>query len=288
MLPKTETKGVQENQMENIYVPQFAVIDQIQDETPDTKTFTLHFQDEAYNKEFSFKPGQFVEASLLGVGEAPFGFASNPNRKNDFDITVRATGKVTDAMHTLNVGDIMGIRAPLGNCFPLEEVKGYDILFIAGGIGLAPLKSLIDPMLDCRDDFREFIILYGARTPQDRIYKSALDEWENRQDIRFLQTVDKADDDWSGNVGVVTTLFEKINLDIPKTVAFTCGPPIMIRFSIQELLAMGFRDDRIITTLERYMKCGVGKCGHCAIGHKYICVDGPVFSYKQMRRLPEK
>lgn len=274
--------------MENIYLPQLAVIEKITDETYDTKTFTLRFVDEAYQNQFSFKPGQFVEASVFGVGEAPFGFSSNPNRKDNFDITVRATGTVTNAMHRMKVGDIMGIRGPLGNNFPLEEIKGYNVLFIAGGIGLPPLKSLIEPMLDCRQDFNDFIILYGARTPEDRVYKSILQDWSERSDLQLLQTVDKASNGWAGHVGVVTTLFDRIKVEPKKTVAFTCGPPIMIRFVIQDLLAMGFPEGHIISTLERYMKCGVGKCGHCAIGHKYICVDGPVFSYQQIKRLPER
>jgi len=274
--------------MENIYLPKLAVIDEIRPETADTKTFRLHFSDADAAKSFEFKPGQFLEASIFGVGEAPFGFCSNPNTKDHFEITVRATGSVTNAMFELKPGDTLGIRAPLGNTFPLEEAKGYDILFVAGGIGLAPLKSLIDPMLDIRDAFGEFIILYGARTPADRIYKEQLGIWAGRKDIKVLQSVDQADNGWSENVGVVTTLFEKVKIDTRKTVAFVCGPPIMIRFAIQDLLGMGFADNRIISTLERYMKCGVGKCGHCAIGHKYICVDGPVFSFRQMRVLPEK
>jgi sulfhydrogenase subunit gamma (sulfur reductase) len=274
--------------MENIYLPDLAAITSIVDETPDTKTYTLEFVDQKLNKDFHFKPGQFVEASVFGVGEAPFGLCSNPNRSGSFDITVRSIGCVTKAMNLMKEGDILGIRGPLGNSFPLEEVKGYDILFVAGGIGLPPLKSLIEPMLDVRQDFGKFIILYGARTPEDRVYKPILEEWEKSSDIEFHQTVDKADNGWAGNIGVVTTLFEKISLDVKKTVAFTCGPPIMIRFVIQELLSMGFPPDCIISTLERHMKCGVGKCGHCAIGHKYICVDGPVFSYSQIKILPEK
>ena len=170
----------------------------------------------------------------------------------------------------------------------MDNVRGKDILIIAGGIGLPPLKSLIEPILDERDSFGQFIILYGARTPEDRVYKPILEEWQARKDIELYQTVDKATEEWKGHVGVVTTLFDKIKIDPAKTFAFTCGPPVMIRFVIQELLTMGFPDDHIISTLERYMKCGIGKCGHCAIGHKYICVDGPVFSYKQMKSLPEK
>ncbi len=271
----------------HLYVPQLATITKIVDETYDTKTFTLRFVDDDYRRQFSFRSGQFVEVSVFGAGEAPFGFASNPNRKEDFDITVRAVGKVTNALHEKKEGDIVGVRGPLGNHFPFEEVFGYDILFVAGGIGLPPLRSLIEPMLDARDKFGRLIILYGARTPADRVYKRLLDEWEKREDVEFMQTVDVGDETWTGHVGVVTTLFDKITVDPDKTVAFTCGPPIMIKFVIQDLLGMGFDPDHIISTLERYMKCGVGKCGHCAINHKYVCTDGPVFSFKQMRAFTE-
>lgn len=273
---------------DHLYIPPLAVIDRMEDETIDTKTFTMHFLDPEYNRQFRYRPGQFVEASVFGVGEAPFGFCSNPNEFGTFAVTVRAIGNVTQAMHRMKSGDVLGIRAPLGNQFPLEEVKGFDVLFIAGGIGLPPLKSLIDPMLDSRDAFGTFTILYGARTPADRVYKPLLETWSKRKDITCLQTVDQPDSGWSGYVGVVTTLFEKVKIDPARTVAFTCGPPVMIRFVIQDLLAMGFPEDRIISTLERYMKCGVGKCGHCAIGHKYICVDGPVFSWRQIKKLPER
>jgi len=274
--------------MENLYIPQLVVIDKIVEETHDTRTFTVHFVDSKFNKSFSFNPGQFVELSVFGVGEAPFGFASNPNRKGDFDVTVRATGSVTNAMFEAKVGDTFGVRGPLGNTFPYEEVMGNDIIIIAGGIGLPPLMTLIEPIFDKREKFDKFIILYGARTPGDRVYKDTLAKWEASDDVILHQTVDVADDEWDGNVGVVTTLFDKIKVNPKKTFAFTCGPPIMIRFVIQDLLSMGFADDHIISTLERYMKCGVGKCGHCAIGHKYICVDGPVFSWKQIKSLPER
>lgn len=273
--------------LENIYVPQPAVIDKIVDETYDTKTFTLHFRDKKFNDAFNFKSGQFVEVSILGKGEAPIGFASSPFRKKNFDITVRRVGAVTNALHEIKPKDVIGIRGPLGNSFPFHEVENYDLLFIAGGIGLPPLKSLIDPVLEHRKKFGQVTILYGARTPEDRVYKSTLVEWSKRDDLNLLQTVDRATNGWSANVGVVTTLFPKIKVDVEKTIAFTCGPPIMIRFVILDLLALGLPDERIISTLERYMKCGIGKCGHCAIGHKYVCVDGPVFSYKQIKNLPE-
>ncbi|MCI0511799.1 FAD/NAD(P)-binding protein [candidate division KSB1 bacterium] len=277
--------------MDNLYLPRVATIDKIVDETDDTKTYTVHFTDAAYQAQFSFQPGQFLQVTAFGAGECPIGFASSPFRKGDFDITIRDVGRVTHVIHQLKVGDTLGLRGPFGNHFPFEEVKGLNVLFVAGGIGLPPLRTIIDPMLEHRAEFKRFILLYGARTPKDRVYKSTLDGWANRADLEFFETVDVGDDAWRAQgkpEGVVTRLFGKVKVDPQTTVAFTCGPPIMIRFVIQELLMLGIPEARIITTLERYMKCGVGKCGHCAIGHKYICVDGPVFTYKQIKLLPER
>jgi NAD(P)H-flavin reductase len=274
--------------MENIYLPTFARIKDIQTETYDTKTFEVEFVDPKVRADFRFKSGQFLEVSVPGIGEAPFGLASNPNHPESFRFTVRAVGSLTYALHKLTVGDTLGVRGPFGNSFPFEEVKGKNILFIAGGIGLPPLRSLIEPMIDARSAFADFQILYGARTPADMVYKDRLKEWEKMSEVRFVTTVDVGDANWTGNVGVVTTLFPKANIVTQNTVSFVCGPPIMIRFVILELLGLGFAPENIISTLERYMKCGVGKCGHCAIGQKYVCFDGPVFSYKEMMKLPEK
>jgi len=274
--------------MDNIYLPLKAEIKDIKEETADTKTFTLSFKDKKVQEEFNYKPGQFIELSIFGAGEAPFGMATSPTRKGYFIITVRAVGKLTRALHNLKVGDEVGIRGPFGKGFPYEEVKGKDILFVGGGIGLPPLRSLIHYMFDNRQDYGNITILYGARTPKDLVYKYELEEWEKREDIKFLVTVDVGDETWKKDIGVVPILFKKVQFDVPNTVAFVCGPPIMIKFVIQDLLKMGFKEENIISTLERYMKCGVGKCGHCAIGHKYVCIDGPVFNYKQIKNLPER
>jgi sulfhydrogenase subunit gamma (sulfur reductase) len=274
--------------MDNIYLPNFARVKDIQNETYDTKTFELEFVDPGVKESFGFKSGQFLEVSVPGVGEAPFGLASNPNRPETFRFTVRAVGAVTRALHQLKIGDAVGVRGPFGNGFPFDEVKGKNVLFVAGGIGLPPLRSLIEPMLDSRKEFGDFQILYGARTSADLVYKERLREWENMREIRFMMTVDVGDSSWTGNVGLVTTIFPRANIVSTNTVTFVCGPPIMIRFVILELLGLGFAPETIISTLERYMKCGVGKCGHCAIGNKYVCLDGPVFSYKDMMKLPEK
>jgi sulfhydrogenase subunit gamma (sulfur reductase) len=274
--------------MENIYLSRPAVIVDIRQETNDTKTFYLAFKDKKYQEKFLYKPGQFIEVSLYGYGEAPFGMATSPTRKDCFITTIRSVGTLTKELHKLQVGNEVGIRGPFGNNFPFEEVKKKNILFMGGGIGLPPLRSLIHYMLDKRKDYYNITVLYGARTPKDLVYKEELKEWEKSKDLKLLVTVDAADETWKGNVGVVGSLLKQVNLDVLNTYAFVCGPPIMIRFAIQDLLKLNFPEENIITTLERYMKCGVGKCGHCAIGYKYVCVDGPVFNYKQIKKLPEK
>jgi NAD(P)H-flavin reductase len=273
--------------VENIYLPQLTKIAEVRRETPDTLTFHLRFSDPGLGRDFRFRPGQFVEVSVFGVGEAPIGLASGPSNGAGFEITVKAMGSVTRALHALQPGDCVGIRGPFGNSFPYEAAKGQDILIIGGGIGLPPLRSLIEAILQEREAFGKLTILYGARTPPDRVYKEELDRWKSRGDLLVLETVDVGDDSWTGPVGVVTTLFKRIAPDPSRTIAYTCGPPIMIKFVIQDLLRMGFAEDRIVSTLERYMKCGVGKCGHCAIGHMYVCVHGPVFTYQQIKGLPE-
>ncbi len=279
--------GVTDNPSGNLYVPMIAVIEDIIDETPDTKTFKLAFEDKEYAGSFSWEPGQFVEVTIFGAGEAPIGFASSPLEKDFFELTVVERGAVTQAMHVLGKGDKVGIRGPLGNCWPLDAIKGRDIIIISGGCGLAPLRPAIFKILADRKDYGEIWMLYGARTPADRDFKYDLEAWSKRDDMHLLQTVDIADDTWTENVGVVTTLFDRIKVDAEKAVALMCGPPIMIKFATIGLIKTGFSEDRVITSLERYMKCGVGKCGHCCVNHVYICTEGPVFTYRQMRMLPE-
>lgn len=279
--------GVTDNPSGNLYVPMIAVIDDIRDETPDTKTFRLSFADREYAESFNWEPGQFVEVTVFGAGEAPIGFASSPLEKSYFELTVVARGKVTRAMHGLAKGDKVGIRGPLGNCWPLEEIKGNDILIVSGGCGVAPLRPAIFQILANRRDYGEFWLLYGARTPQDCVFKCDLAEWSACPEIHMLQTVDVPTEEWQHNVGVVTTLLDQVKISPERTVALICGPPIMIKFVIVELLRSGLAADRIVTSLERYMKCGVGKCGHCCVNHVYLCTEGPVFTYEQLRTLPE-
>lgn len=273
--------------MNDAFLPDIACLADVADETPDTKTFTLRFRDSKKGDDFHFLPGQFLELSVFGYGEAPFCIASSPTRPDSLQATVRRTGQLTDALHQLGEGDEVGIRGPFGNGFNREEAHGKDLLFVAGGIGLPPLRSLIWNVLDERSKFGKVTILYGARTPTDLVYKHELEEWGKRSDVELHVTVDAAQPGWTGTVGVVPLLFKKVTLHPESTLAYVCGPPIMIRIVIQDLLALKFKEEAVISTLERMMQCGIGKCNHCAIGHRYVCRDGPVFSYGQIRELVE-
>lgn len=273
--------------MSDLFLPRLARITGVRDETPDTKTFSLRFREDGAQERFSFRPGQFLELSVFGWGEAPFCLASSPTRPDHLETTVRRVGTLTSALHGLGPGDEVGLRGPFGNGFDLPAACGKDLLFVGGGIGLPPLRGLIDAVLDDRGRFGRVTILYGARTPDDIVYKHELPEWRGRGDVAVHVTVDSAPAGWDGHVGVVTNLFDRVSLHPATSVAFVCGPPVMIRFVVQGLLARGFAPDAVITTLERTMQCGVGKCNHCAIGHRYVCRDGPVFSHRQMQELFE-
>jgi sulfhydrogenase subunit gamma (sulfur reductase) len=274
--------------LKEIYLPDIAVIHDITEETGDVSTFTLRFKDKKIQKEFDYRPGQFVELSIFGCGEIPISITSTPTRPGLLELNVKNVGFVSGALHKLSIGAEVGIRGPFGNGFPYEKAFGKNLLFVAGGIGLAPLRSLINFALDHRKKFNDFSILYGARTPSDLDFPNELDLWSNNPDIKVLLTVDRGNEQWQGNVGVVTTLFPQVDFSSENTMAFVCGPPVMIPFVIRDLLKLGFAEDSIISTLERHMKCGIGKCGHCCIGEKYVCLDGPVFSYKEMKEMTEE
>ena len=269
-----------------LYLPRLAEISRAEWLTParKEKLFELRLED---GKELGHQPGQFVEVSLFGIGEAPISISSSPTNKGSFDLAVRAVGNVTNALHRLEKGKTVGIRGPFGRGFPLDDLKGRDILFVAGGIGLFPLRSLINYVLDQRPSFGRVIILFGARNPLERVFLDELARWKARADVEYHETVDVGDDEWTGNVGVITTLFPKITIDPQKTTAVVVGPPIMYRFVIVEALKKGIPDDQIIMSLERRMRCGVGKCGHCQINNVYVCQDGPVFTYAEVKRLRE-
>jgi sulfhydrogenase subunit gamma (sulfur reductase) len=249
------------------------------------KVFTIELPD---GLSLAHRPGQFVEVSILGVGEAPISISSSPSRSNGtFELCVRKAGDVTNAIHRLKPGGFIGIRGPFGRGFPIEKFRGKDMLFAPGGLGLAPLRSLINQVLDERAMFGRVLILYGARNPSEMLFKDELARWANRADIELLTTVDKGDETWKGNVGVITTLFRQISINPRNTVAVTCGPPVMYRFVLMEFFGKGISEGNIYLSLERRMKCGVGKCGHCQINNVYACQSGPVFPYSEIKGLEE-
>ncbi|MBI5385840.1 MAG: FAD/NAD(P)-binding protein [Verrucomicrobia bacterium] len=274
---------------DNIYLPKPAVLDRVVDEIHEVKTFYWHFEDAEEQRKFrNFRPGQFAQVSLFGTGEFPASLPPSPTEAETF-FTIRTVGSCTAALHALKPGEKFAVRGPYGNGFPMEDYFGKNLVFVAGGIGLIPLRSCIIYALAHRQNFKSIQIFLGARTPRDLMYRDNLRDWEQSAGVECHLTVDRAAEGWTGNVGVVGSLFKKPGVQVPidNTVAFVCGPPIMFRFVIKDLLAMGFPERSIVSTLERYMKCGVGKCGHCCIGVAYVCVDGPVFTYEQIKKLGE-
>ena len=272
----------------NLYQPHLMRIEEMVEETGDTRTLKLKFEKPSIGEQFDFKAGQFGEYSVFGAGECTFCIASSPTRKGYIEASFKAVGKVTQAMRQLDVGDTMGFRGPYGNHFPLDEMKGKNIVFIAGGIGLAPVRCVIWNVLDLRDQFEDVTIIYGARSVADLVYKRELEEWGLRPDVRLYQCVDPGGEtpDWKGDVCFVPSMVDKVAPSSEDAFAVVCGPPIVIRLSLPLLEKIGFPPERIYTTLENRMKCGLGKCGRCNVGPFYVCKDGPVFTAKQLKALP--
>lgn len=266
------------------YIPKWAEISRVEDLTASEKLFEMRL---ISGEPLGHMPGQFVEVSVMGIGEAPISVSSAPREDSSFELAIRKVGNLTNAMHELAVGTRVGIRGPFGTCFPTDETKGRDILIVAGGIGLVPLRSFIHYVLDRRGEYGEFTILFGARNPSEQLFLDELNQWKERKDVNYLETVDRPDSGWKGNVGVITTLFPKIDVDPSTTYCIVVGPPVMYRFVILEAKAKGIPDEQIFLSLERRMKCGVGKCGHCQINHIYVCQDGPVFRYSDIFDLEE-
>lgn len=239
-------------------------------------------------KTLAHRPGQFIQVSVYGVGEAPFSVSSPPRTDNNhFELAVRKTGSVTNALHALEVGAKIGIRGPYGSYFPMQKFVGQDFLFVAGGLGYIPLRSVLHYMLRHRDEYGHITLLVGTRNPGERIFTDQLAELSKRNDLEVMETVDTPDDSWKGNVGVITTLFPKIRISPETTSVATIGPPVMYRFVIQECSKLGIPRNRIYVSLERRMKCGLGKCGHCQINGLNCCLDGPVFCYTDIAGLGE-
>jgi len=272
--------------MNNTLRPFMARITFIKKETYDTSTYGFQLKE---NPDFSFLPGQFNMVGIPGVGEAPISFSSDPGEKNKFEHTIRAVGRVTQTIARYKEGDGLQIRGPYGRGWPLEDAQGKNILVVAGGIGLAPLRGFLLQVWKDRNDFGKVVILYGARTPEDLLFREELPLWRKKPNTQLLLTVDEVPPRtrWEENRGVVTTLFDRMEVSPDNTLALVCGPEIMMRFVVVGLLQRGYPASNLYLSLERRMKCGVGQCGHCQIGPKYVCRDGPVFPYTEIRSFPD-
>ncbi len=268
-------------------VPLVGVVTDIRQETPDVKTFRVNAPEGG--KLFEHMPGQCAMLSVPGVGEAMFSITSSPTNKEYQEFSIKKCGVLTDYLHDLQVGDEITVRGPYGNAFPVEaDLKGKDLLFVAGGIGLAPLRSVINYVLDNRENYGKVDILYGSRSADDLVQlKEIKEKWMNAKDVNVYLTIDRPQEGWDGHVGFVPAYLKELELSCDKTV-LVCGPPIMIKFVLAALTEMGFSKEQAYTTLELRMKCGVGKCGRCNIGSKYVCKDGPVFRCDEVDELPDE
>lgn len=271
----------------NPYCPEIATVVKIIIETPNIVTLHVVIDDKDKREKFSFEPGQVGQISVFGFGESTFVINSPPSNKEYLQFSVMKAGVNTKAIHNLSEGEKIGVRAPLGNWFPYKEMEGKKIIFIGGGIGLAPLRPLIYHMLENKGKYKELILLAAARSPEEFCFKDDIELWEKSKDIEVISTIDTVCSGWGKKVGLCPNVLEELNPSPENTIAITCGPPIMIKFTLEALNRLGFKEDMIYTTLERRMKCGIGKCGRCNIGEKFVCVDGPVFSLKQLNENPE-
>ncbi len=273
---------------DNPYLPEVSTIKELIVETPNIVTFRVRFDDEEKMKSFTFEPGQVGQLSVFGVGEATFVINSPPSCKEYLQFSVMKTGEVTEALHKLSIGDKIGVRVPLGKPFPYDDWKKKNIFFIGGGIGMAPIRTIMLHVLENAKDYGDISLLYGGRSPKDLTYSYELDEWLGHKDLKTTLTIDSEAENWKHKVGLIPNVLKEINPSPKNCVAVLCGPPIMIKFTLQALKELGFEDDNIITTLERRMKCGIGICGRCNLGDKYVCLDGPVFSQSELNDLPNE
>ena len=268
----------------DIYLPQLATVKEARLLNKTEMYLRMTLDDEAWD----FVPGQFVEVSVAGIGEAPLTIASSPTFKGGLEIVVRRIGNVTNAIHGLEAGGKVGIRGPLGGgVYPVDEARGKDIVFVCGGIGLVPQRSFINYVMDHRKDYGKVVILQGTRDMDQRFFQDELVAWGKIKDVVVIETLDKPDPQWKGNVGVVTTLISKIPVNLKSAILSVCGPPIMYKFVLMALAEHDVPHSNIYLNLERKMKCGVGKCGHCQINNLYCCMDGPVFRYSGLALVPE-
>ena len=262
----------------NPYRPIEAEVLEVITETPSIKTIRLKPKEE-----ISFTTGQFIELTIPGVGEAPFTPSSKPAVKDIMDVTVMKVGKVTEKIHQLEKGDIVGLRGPFGQGYPLGEFKDKEILVVGGGCGFAPLRSLMYSLFDMRQEIKKLLFRGGCKTSQELVYKNETEQWAKRDDLDLKLTVDVGDSEWKGHVGLVTTILDNLDMDCQSGKACVCGPPIMMKFATKKLLEMGFKEENLYLSMEKNMSCGIGKCGHCRIGTYYACKDGPVFTYDKIK-----
>ncbi|MGM0366869.1 MAG: FAD/NAD(P)-binding protein [Actinomycetota bacterium] len=272
--------------VEPLYSPRAATILEAEFMTEMEKFFIIRMDD---GKPLEHMPGQFVQLSMLGLEEAPISISSSPTSKEKdiFEICVRKVGTFTEALHKLQKGSRIGVRGPYGNGFPIDKMKANDLLLVAGGLGIVPLRSLINYVIDRRKEFGNVLILLGCKSPQERLFLDEIDKWEEMTDIGYACTVDQADPDWKGNVGLITELIPGINIDPYRTYAACVGPPVMYKFVINELLEKDIPKNQILLSLERRMRCGLGKCGHCQINNIYVCQEGPVFTLEEIEDVEE-
>ena len=270
------------------FLPLPARIQEARDLTPDVKLFRVEIEDPRARENFHHRPGQFAFLSAFGMGESPFTFASYPSPDGVLEFAIRRVGTVSSALHELEPGEAVGIRGPFGNSFPLEEYRGKNIIIIGGGIGLAPLRPVIQAVLSHREEYGELLVIYGARTPADLVFAHEFSSWAEAPRTRVELTVDRGNGSWQRRVALVPTVIKELKPSPENTITITCGPPIMIRFVLAELKALDFAPMQIVTTLESKMKCGLGKCARCNIGEKYVCQDGPVFSFSEISRFLEQ
>lgn len=266
----------------DLYKPVKATLTKVIDESPTIKTFVLKPE-----KEFSFQTGQFIELALEGIGEAPFTPSSSPLVKDQIEVTIMKTGFVTNKIHELHEGTVMGIRGPYGRGYPLEAMYGKEVLVLGGGCGFAPIRSLLYNLEAEQDKIKKLTFCYGSKTPKDCIYKDYIDHLRAVDKFKVYRSVDKADETWEEKEGVVTTLLDEISVNAEESVAVVVGPPIMMKFGVQKLLEMGYPEDKILLSLEKNMSCGLGKCGHCMMGKYFVCKDGPVFTYEEIKDQPD-
>ncbi|MCR4666353.1 MAG: FAD/NAD(P)-binding protein [Desulfovibrio sp.] len=272
----------------NAYAPMLATVHEIIEESPTIKSIRVVLNDDEAQRSFTFEPGQVGQLSVFGAGEATFVISSPPSEKRFLQFSVMLAGEVTAAIHRLSVGETVGVRAPLGNFFPYKDWFGKNVFFIAGGIGIAPIRTIMLHVLEHAENYGSLHLLFGARKPGDLAFKQDIPDWLTRSDLDCTLCVDRADESWSHKTGMVPSVLEELAPQPENTVAVLCGPPVMIKYTIETLEKLGFSPEHIITTLEKRMKCGIGICGRCNIGGLYVCVDGPVFSWKTLQGLPNE